>query len=224
VDYLKDVLNGEHIIYLGLIATAALSIWALIAKLRPKVGDLMTKAARQIVQLGRQYDLEDIAHAKIFAKLEELSGDMKEIRIEMKPNGGTSIRDSLNRVEAMQAYQGAFQMSSLHTWEKAIFITDAQGAVTYVNRAHSRLTGFRPDECMGHEWINVIDPKERNECMQAWKDSVTQGIVFDKVITYVKPGNIDPYKVSVHAVRIQSHGDDANLHGYMGEVKLLTDD
>lgn len=209
----------EHLLIAGGVATALIAIWTLGERTKRIVGNVMSKLAARWLKLSGYHEFEKVSHAKILTAMETLQQQLREVKAEFSSNGGTSMKDDIHKIIRTQAYQGAFQMSSLHTWEKAIFITDESGLCTYVNRTHSRLTGFRPDECMGNDWINVVHPSERVKIMKAWEDAVTDGFIFDMVITYIKPGNVDPYKVKVHAVKIESHAEgDDSIYGYMGQV------
>lgn len=212
----------------GISITAIITIWTfgsrVLRSIRSGIVYIMTATSNKIIKLS-DHDARDKAeHSKIFEAIESLHDIMTQLMNEWKPNSGTSQADKLDRIEKAVAYNGAFQISTLHTWSKAIFITDENGLCTYVNAAHSRLTGFRPDECMGNNWINVIEESERSGVFAAWKASVINDTTFDRDITYVKPGNINPYKVRVHTTKIGNRGLTDKFYGWLGEVSLLSKD
>ncbi|HEX7809688.1 MAG TPA: PAS domain-containing protein, partial [Thermoanaerobaculia bacterium] len=45
--------------------------------------------------------------------------------------------------------------------DEIIFRTDVSGSFTYVNPAAQNLTGYRPDELLGHSYLALIDPDYR---------------------------------------------------------------
>lgn len=219
MDELATLVDIEGLQYVGMAATAAVAVWQLWKRLKPWiVRVIMAKIATSLHGLSGHHEDDEQAHQTIMRAIDKLGIRLDQLASEWQPNGGMSARDSLNRMEKTLSYLGAFQISTLHTWDKAIFITNEDGFVTYVNATHSRLTGFRPDECMGLEWINMVIPEEREKMMLAWQHAVNNGIIFDKIMTLIKPGNVEPYKVKVHAVKIQTHGHNPVVHGYFGEL------
>lgn len=53
-----------------------------------------------------------------------------------------------------------------------IIETNAQGWVTYVNPAWSKLTGLSPEEAMGEGWGEVLHPDDRDRVFETWGEAV----------------------------------------------------
>ena len=149
----------------------------------------------------------------------EIDSKLDNIMLQLVPNGGSSIKDSLNRIEDKQSFFSSFLQAQMNVNQKAIFQTDEDGKVVWVNRPHARLTGFQASEVMGEGWINVIAPECRQRTMLKWQDAVDSGREFDEEIWYIKTDKITRYLVNVHAYKIE--GADGALKGYIGEVTYM---
>jgi PAS domain S-box-containing protein len=162
--------------------------------------------------------------AMLFESSAEISARLERIESEFKINGGkTTLKDlvteGLAEVRKEVTFVKAFMRTSLKKSRVAAFETNAYGECTAVNRAHSRLTGFRPDECLGRNWVNVIAPETREWTMQAWSEAVRQVSTFDENLVYVKPESGERYTVHVTADPIIC--EEGLLQGYLGEVTLV---
>jgi len=63
--------------------------------------------------------------------IEALSEQVRFIVCELKPNGGASVRDSLNRIELRQVLQEQRQWAILSDMSVGVFETDAEGEFIY---------------------------------------------------------------------------------------------
>jgi PAS fold. len=135
------------------------------------------------------------------------------------PNGGSSIKDSLDRIEDKQHFFGSFLKTQLNAHNKALFEASATGECIWINRPHARMTGFTTNEMMGHGWVNAIAPECRKNFKLMWDKSVALGAEFDEDVWYIKPDGVTRYKVHVHAYIIQNR--DGGPAGYLGEVTEL---
>jgi PAS domain S-box-containing protein len=150
---------------------------------------------------------------------EHITEKLDTIMLQLVPNGGTSIRDSLDRIEDKQHFFGSFLKTQLNTHAKGMFETNAAGQWTWVNRPHSRLTGFQPGEVMGDGWINVVAPECRSRVEAKWEAAIEAGREFDENVWYIKTDKTTRYLVNVHAYIIENR--DNSVGGYIGEVTLL---
>lgn len=146
---------------------------------------------------------------------------LNSILKELLPNGETSMRDAVDRIEQRQSDFDAFLSAQLNIGDKAVFRTDSLGKVISNNRQHQRLTGFSVGEVTGDGWINVLHPKWRKCIHDKWLDAVAEGREFSEDIMYVKPDG-EEYMVHVNAYReIDSKG---TIRGYLGVVTPLQDE
>lgn len=149
----------------------------------------------------------------------ETNDKLDSIMLQLVPNGGSSIKDSLNRIEDKQHFLGSFLKTQLNTHGKALFEADAAGLCTWVNRTHARMSGFQTAEVLGHGWANVIAPECRTAFKRKWEANVVAGSEFDEDVWYIKTDKLTRYKVHVHAYIIENR--DGGPAGYLGEVTVL---
>jgi PAS domain S-box-containing protein len=151
--------------------------------------------------------------------IEDEGRQLEEILKEFKPNDGSSLRDVIDKISERQHGFEAFLTAQLNTIEAAIFRTDANGKVTYINRHHQRLTGFSFNEVEGDGWINVIHPAERKRVFDSWQRAVVAEREFSEDIKYITADGENEYMVHVNVYR---ELDSNNvLRGYLGVVTLL---
>ena len=150
-------------------------------------------------------------HAKIFLALDD-------IKLQLINNGGTSLKDSIDRVELNQEFQLAYMRTSQHASDKAIFETNSKGEVVYVNLAYMRLTGFSNTEVMNMGWVNSIAPSERDHVVRKWLKAVASQRNFDEYITLMRPDG-EEYKAHARAYVIPSISGE--VLGHFGEVLPL---
>lgn len=205
---------SEHTLtYLTLFIGLLLTIYSVSGRLFPWL-------------VGKYMDITGItAHT---VKITQLVETIEELRREFVSNGGSSLKDSITRIELVQTiieskqeHVFAFIRTHANTNTKALFETDENGACIWINRAHARLTRFSIHEIMGDGWVNVIAPETRESTYASWHKAVLQKREFDEILTYVNPTTSERYKVHVIAYPVLVYGA---LKGYLGEVTYYPED
>jgi PAS domain S-box-containing protein len=157
-------------------------------------------------------------HAVIMGLIKGLTDMMEGLSVQFKDqfehNGGTSFRDALDQLLHEMAFMSSQIRAAYNTSSKAIFETDAEGKVVFVNRAFVRMTGFSAHEVMGLGWVNLIHRSNRDKVVTSWMHAVNAGRDFDEEIIYNRPDG-DPYDVHALAYTIKVDG---RLLGYTGEI------
>ena len=125
-------------------------------------------------------------YAEKFRKLIETNEKQQAllswIQAEMKPNGGSSMRDAISRIERRVAASETKTNLIFAQLAVAAFETDAEGKCLFVTDAWCRLTGVSHHEALGHGWINGIHPDDRDRVFEEWRQSVEQSRPFS--LTY----------------------------------------
>ena len=147
-------------------------------------------------------------HAVIMSRLDKISGMLV-------PNGGTSIADSLNRIEHTVTFLGARQLASLHTNPNPVFETNAKGEVIFVNNSYKKLFGIDAHDAEGMGWVNIIDNKYREDVVTKWFRAVSDKRTFDECIPLV---GADGRHMDTHVVAYVIRDDQENMLGHHGEV------
>lgn len=140
---------------------------------------------------------------------QETLSALREIRTQLRPNGGTSLHDV---VHAMAAAQRARDDRD----QLPLFWTDATGRLTHANRAFQHLTGRSREELAGTGWVNSVAVEDRERVLDLWRDAVQEGRDLDDRFRLRTGGDqLRPY--AVHACRLLDHS--GRLLGYYGELR-----
>lgn len=146
-----------------------------------------------------------------------LDEQMKFIVGELRPNGGASIRDSLNRIEIRQVLQEQRQKAILSDMSVGVFETDTDGDFIWVNRKYLRMTGRAPSEVNGSGWINTVAERDRARVKQEWQDAMDAGREFESSYQMITPDD-DRIEVQVRTYKYERSDDPENPLGFMGIV------
>lgn len=99
---------------------------------------------------------------------------VEELVKQMEANGGSTLRDSLNRIERMIYLLDERQKILLGMVPYGIVETDERGRVTYVNRTYLAWTGRGEDEVHGDGWSNSVHPEDRERIRREWTEAVRE--------------------------------------------------
>lgn len=113
---------------------------------------------------------------------------LRAIHGELRPNGGTSLRDAVDRMAVEMARVRGVQTKLLNDSSIASFQCDPVGECTDVNDAYLKLVGRDRDEVLGSNWLNCIDLENRDLVKQVWEDSIYNRRIFELRYRYVQPG------------------------------------
>lgn len=145
---------------------------------------------------------------KTTRKLEE---GIDTLLAEMKPNGGTSFRDQINRIERRQLYLDGRSKAMLNEDFNGVFETDAEGKCNWVNRRLIRMSGRAFEELKGHGWINMVHAEDRESVEKEWDSAIAENRAFMVSHRMLHPDR-DPVMVRTTGHRINgAHGE---LAGY----------
>jgi PAS domain S-box-containing protein len=144
------------------------------------------------------------ARALLMQHLEESEDRLSQIYAELRPNGSTSLRDAVDRIETEQKYQRDFQLAQLNVNDNAAFKTDSEGHFQYVNRRFQRLLGYSSIESLGDGWINAVEPSSRDETFRKWQEAILANREFSEDITFIRSngelleGHINTYPIGIN--------------------------
>lgn len=104
---------------------------------------------------------------------EELKEAIQVIRSEVTPNGGSSLKDVVNklkitcdRIEIRQKLLDQRSKAALHYQTKPLFETDRSGNLTWCNEAFRDLAEINEGDCKDSDWIALIDEEERENFLK----------------------------------------------------------
>jgi len=94
-----------------------------------------------------------------------------------------------------------------------IYLTDAGGRCTYVNRRWCEMAGMPPEEAMGHGWAQALHPEDRRTIRERWERMVNTGDPSLGEYRFRDPGGRETW-VAGHASPL--HDEGGRLIGYVG--------
>lgn len=153
-----------------------------------------------------------------------LASQVQNINAELKPNGGSSLRDSINRIEQCQKEISIRQLISdqrqraiLSDMNFGVLETDAQGNCVWANRMYTRLTGRSLDELVGKGWINTIAHDERDRVLEDWNSAIEDCREFESTYHVATP---DGERIRITARTIKMRGTRGEPLGYIEVVQM----
>ena len=159
-----------------------MSIWEWFDKIDDpflKVLVVVTSLSTAIVAVWRAYKLVKKPLCKFISSmlgLTELREEIKatnakidKILYEMSPNSGSSLKDTINRVESRQR-----ALLDINESEVGIFETDTKGMCVWVNRKYCRIAGRSLDEMLGTGWLNTIHHTDKIRIHMEWMTSIAE--------------------------------------------------
>lgn len=108
-----------------------------------------------------------------------LNSKLKSLLSHIKPNGGSSLADAINRIEKTVKEMNLWMEAGQHLTQKPIFKTDQYGKFIWINTAFSRLVGVGFEELRGGRWISVVLEEDASKVYSEWFECVNSGRKFD---------------------------------------------
>lgn len=139
---------------------------------------------------------------------------------EIKPNGGSSLKDSVEGLKAsidsilstvIRLDQRQIAIANHH--DKGIFETDALGNDIFVNRAYCQIKGCTEAEALGMGWKNTIHPDDRERVVNEFQTCIKERRDCHVTFRCLHPRKA-PFLVDVHAYVLRDLR--GTLLGYMG--------
>ena len=131
---------------------------AIVLPLLGAIGGLFAFVWRKLIKPANSF-LRD--HEKIKASIQT-------IKEEVVTNGGRSLKDAViqlkgtcDRIEDRQKVINQRSKASLHYQNEALFETDEDGKLIWINDKFYQVTGETLTNMEGYNWVTIIDEPER---------------------------------------------------------------
>lgn len=199
-----DVTKVEDVVIKGGAAIgAALTVW--------KLGKGIWSVCKAYYQLPESL--------KVIQEQVQKNGEqIAKIESEMRTNGGSSIRDALNRIEEELFLRKQKIFLGLDAaGDVGIFETDSHGECTWISAGYTKMTGKNLEECSGQNWVYVIYEDDRSKVVEQWKTAVSDKRIFEETYRLQKDGI--PFLVKCRAFPIFKK--DHSVAGYLGVLKII---
>lgn len=142
---------------------------------------------------------------------------IEQIHMELKPNGGSSLRDAVNRIESNLSKQKLYTRALVKTRPGGTFNCDEHGDVTEVNKPMCLVLGRTESELLGDNWVKWVHVDDRAQVVTEWRRCLDQRSDFDMDMKFVLPDK-STKKVNMVAYRIE---DDKGFYGFLGTLTVI---
>ncbi len=131
----------------------------------------------------------------------EVSHALAVLVQEVRPNGGTTMRDAVDRantllaklseghdrIESRQAaLEERWRIINMDT-EHGIVECDNAGHLTWCNRTYREMTGLESEDLLGMGWVNAVAPEIRDVVVAEWAEAAKQERDWAGRVVYERP-------------------------------------
>lgn len=142
---------------------------------------------------------------------------------ELTPNGGSSMKHALGRIETRQLIEVQVRKALNNDGLYGIWEADTDGKCTYANRTYQRIVGRNFEDLEGWGWVNAIHPDDRATVVASWKSALEDKREFGARFRVMRPDSELNNVVSVgHPLKDRN----GTLKGFVGQLVISdqTDD
>ncbi|HNO70136.1 MAG TPA: PAS domain-containing protein [Bacteroidia bacterium] len=166
---------------------------------------------KKVIQPIWRFFKEYNEHKELLLKGNE---NIENILKELRPNGGSSLKDQLSRIEnsvdLLDVKVAAVAIASNVGYWKS----DSKGNAIEVGKSLCAILGRTESEIKGSNWVSSIHTSDRIAVKNEWDSSVRDNRNFEMNYRFVKPdGSIQKVKVSAFAII-----KDNTLQGFFGTL------
>lgn len=175
--------------------------------------------------IGEQIESFSSRFSQVEEELSSIKKTVSQLKDEVLPNGGSSQRDAIDRIEEELALARGSQQMYLTELGIASWESNSSGQFLRVNRELCRITGRAPEELVGERWINFISPKQMSEFMASWQAAVKGQRDLARQLLEVNPPDGSRVVVRVNATAMfNKSGEFVGHTGFMRRAGKQQDD
>lgn len=149
-----------------------------------------------------------------------LQTSISELQADMKPNGGSSMRDAIDRVEQLVLLNHNTLKAVLELMNSGFFLTDADGECTHVNNHWSSMTGMELSDALGHGWLTLLPIEDRQALWDEWALAVEDGRAFHRKVRMTHWKTHKPLEVYYHTIPLRNQ--QGEVVGHIGTLTEVT--
>lgn len=143
---------------------------------------------------------------------------LKTILAETKTNGGSTLKDQMDRIENSLTTLTLWIEASQHLTQKPLFKADEHGKFVWINTAFARLVGGGLEDVKDLGWVSFIHTDDMSRVVKEWGECIRDRRKFDSEFKVQNVYTLETTKVRGRAFPIINH--DKNL-GYLGTWLVL---
>lgn len=166
----------------------------------------------------------------IIPGLEAIRKSFHQINIiasEFNTNGGSSLRDAINRLETNVSHvrtdalkMEARQWAIIATLRDPIFESDEDGQCVRANPSYLQLVERSIDQVVGNGWENILHVEDRARVWEEWRAAVSRHRTFESSYR-IKTQSGVIYNVNCVAVPYFSPDSEDKPLGYIGRFSSV---
>lgn len=100
------------------------------------------------------------------------------IKKELQTNGGSSIKDSIKRIEGHISIIDAKYKAFVSLENEPVWESDENGGCIWANSSYLKMTGFDFDYLKNAGWISIINENDRSRVREEWNMAIKEKRVF----------------------------------------------
>lgn len=140
----------------------------------------------------------------------DIKKTIKEIQAELKPNGGSSLRDAINKIEK-RVDEISENLNSLKVSHEILsevvgkpsFRSDSKGNILYWSDSLCRLCGIsKANEYMGLKWLSFVHDDDRETIKEEWISTIKDQRMFLGKFKIINPYNSKVYSIIAKATPV----------------------
>jgi PAS domain-containing protein len=117
----------------------------------------------------------------------DISKKIDDLAEQFQPNGGASIKDSLNRIEFKQANNENMTNFIISSLEVPVFKTDIHGMYIWASRACCTLADRDLEDLLNWGWLSCVHSADVDRVRQTWREAVEERRIFECKFRMIRP-------------------------------------
>lgn len=196
------------VIVLGAFLTAAGFVWRYG---RRHVPVLVTKV--------RFYMQLEAFHTKVIEEMKALHTSLENIGHQLAPNGRTSLRDAIDRIEVHQYH--ALQRARLLLTEQGFgaWESDVDGEWVWASEVLLRMASCSAADLLGSNWVNIVHVDDRRAVLVEWNSAVKYERKYRQRYRMVNQRTGESHVVDARAEPLLNPNGDVS--GFLGTIRMV---
>lgn len=132
---------------------------------------------------------------------------------------GAVVSERQRAEEVLRESENRFRTLASHA-PVGIFMSNPSGDSIYINECWCVMTGLKPEQAQGKDWIKAVHPDDRERIMSGWNEAVSRSDSSNAEFRFLRP---DGVVIWVYGNAIQLRNASDQLVGYIGTVVDITE-
>lgn len=157
-------------------------------------------------------------HKQVKQFCSDLAECISLVNQELKPNCGSSIKDSINRIDRNTSIVENKQRAYFSHLDTPIWESDKNGNRIWANAAYLQLIRSDLDSIKNYGWLSTIHPDDREDVEIEWRNCIKDARFFNMKYRIIDANDVE-YKV--HGEALPVFDNNKLLSGFIGTIKVL---